>query len=306
MLQTPMLVIAHRGASGHRPEHTVEAYKLAIDMGAGAIEPDLVITKDGVLIARHENEIGDTTDVADKFPGRRTTRTIEGKPVSGWFAEDFTMAEIRGLRARERLRFRSHNYDGRFPIPTFDDVLDLVDAVRRETGKVIVVYPETKHPAYFRQLGLPLEDRVLERLGARGFTERDSPVFVQSFDPSSLQYLRSRTRVRLVQLTERPSDVTPERLVAIAKYADGLGVEKRLILPEAPDRRLLPPTTVIADARRAGLFVHVWTMRSEPDYLSPSYGGDAAAEVRRFAELGVDGLFTDFPDTALAALTRAR
>jgi glycerophosphoryl diester phosphodiesterase len=297
----PLFVIAHRGASGYRPEHTLEAYRLAITMGADAIEPDLVITRDGVLIARHENEIGDTTDVAERFPSRRTTKTIDGEPVTGWFAEDFTLAEIRTLRARERLSFRSHEYDGRFGVPTFDEVLDLAASAARETGRSIAVYPETKHPTYFRRLGLPLEDALLDRLNARGFVNRDAPVLIQSFERPSLEYLRPRTRVRLVQLTSSAADVTPDRLAAIARYADGLGAEKTLIVPEGPDRRVRPATSIVRDAHAAGLFVHVWTMRNEAPFLSPSYNGDPASEVRQFITLGVDGVFTDFPDVAVRA-----
>jgi glycerophosphoryl diester phosphodiesterase len=299
--QPGLFVIAHRGASGHRPEHTLEAYRLAIQMGADAIEPDLVMTKDGVLIARHENEIGGTTDAAERFPGRRTTKAIDGAQVTGWFTEDFTLAEIRTLRARERLRFRSHAFDGRFGVPTFDEVLDVAEAARRETGRAIAVYPETKHPTYFRRLGLPLEEALLARLEARDLVARDSPVLIQSFERPSLEYLRPRTRVRLVQLLPASAAVTRDRLVAIAGYADGVGLEKTLIVPEAADRRVLPPTTVVADAHAAGLFVHAWTMRSDPVYLSPSYNGDPQAEVRQFMSLGVDGVFSDFPDVAVAA-----
>jgi glycerophosphoryl diester phosphodiesterase len=296
------LVIAHRGASGHRPEHTLEAYSLAIEMGADAIEPDLVITRDGVLVARHEHDIADTTDAADRFPARRTTKTVDGAVVTGWFTEDFTAAELRSLRARERLPFRSHAYDGQFGIPTFDDVLALAAAKSRETGRTISVYPETKHPGHFRRIGLPLEDALLAALARHGLTSKASPVFIQSFEAPSLRYLRERTAVRLVHLTAVPADVTPARLREIATYADGLGAEKRLVLPEGPDRQLLAPTTLVADAHAAGLFVHVWTFRSEAEYLSPSYGGDAAAEVRRFVALGVDGFFTDFPDVAVRAI----
>jgi len=302
----PLFVIAHRGASGYRPEHTAEAYNLAVQMGADAIEPDLVITRDGVLIARHENEIGGTTDVAERFPDRRTTKEIDGKPVTGWFAEDFTLAEIRTLRARERLAFRSHEYDGRFGVPTFDEVLDLAAAARRETGRPIAVYPETKHPTYFRRIGLPLEDVLLDRLKARGLVERESPVLIQSFERPSLEYLRLRTRVRLVQLTSSPADVTADRLAAIARYADGIGAEKTLIVPEGPNRRVQPPTHVVRDAHAAGLFVHAWTMRNEPLFLSPSYGGDPAAEVREFIAIGVDGVFSDFPDVAVRAAQATR
>jgi glycerophosphoryl diester phosphodiesterase len=302
--QAPLFVIAHRGASGYRPEHTAEAYRLAVRMGADAIEPDLVITRDGVLIARHENEIGETTDVAERFPDRRTTKEIDGRSVTGWFAEDFTLAEIRTLRARERLAFRSHEYDGRYGVPTFDDVLDLAASAWRETGRPITVYPETKHPTYFRRIGLPLEEVLLERLKARGLVDRDSPALIQSFERPSLEYLRARTRVRLVQLTSSPADVTPDRLAVIARYADGLGAEKTLIVPEGPNRHVQPPTNVVRDAHAAGLFVHAWTMRTEPLFLSPSYNGDPAAEIRQFVALGVDGIFTDFPDVAITAIKR--
>lgn len=299
----PPLVIAHRGASGHRPEHTIEAYTLAIEMGADVIEPDLVSTKDGVLVARHENEIGGTTDVATKFPARKTTKQIDGKPIEGWFTEDFTLAELQTLRANERLAFRSHAYDGRFTIPTFDAVLELAAAKSRETRRVIAVYPETKHPSYFRGIGLPLEESLVARLQAHGLTSATSPVFVQSFEPSSLQRLRPLTPVRLVQLTSSAADVTPARLAEMRRWADGLGAEKRLLVPENDDdRRTRGATSLVRDAHAAGLFVHVWTMRNEPTFLSPSYGGDPAAEVRLFLSLGVDGLFTDFPDVAVAVV----
>src|SRR5688500_9127596 len=174
-----VLIIGHRGASGHRPEHTIESYTLAIAMDADYIEPDLVSTKDGVLVARHENEIGGTTDVAEKFPARKTTKTIDGQSITGWFTEDLTLAEIRTLRAKERLPFRSHERDGLYPVPTFDEVLALADAKSRETGRTIGVYPETKHPTYFRSIGLPLEPPLLETLAKHGKRDRTAPVFIQ-------------------------------------------------------------------------------------------------------------------------------
>ena len=185
-----ILIIAHRGASGHRPEHTLEAYSLAIDMGADVIEPDIVATKDGALVARHENEIGTTTDVAEKFPDRKTTKTVDGASITGWFTEDFTLAELKTLRARERLAFRSHAYDGQFVIPTFDEVIELADRRSASAGRRIGVYPETKHPTYFRSIGLPLEQRVLDVLATHGKQSRADLVFVQSFEPSSLRTLR--------------------------------------------------------------------------------------------------------------------
>ena len=298
------LIIAHRGASGHRPEHTIEAYTLAIEMGADVIEPDVVITKDGVLVARHENEIGGTTNVADRFPDRRTTKTIDGRTVHGWFTEDFTLAELKTLRAKERLPFRSHEYDGRFQIPTFDEVVALADAKSDLNLPDPDGTTEAKHPSFFRSIGLPLERRLVTLLEAHGLRRKTDAVFIQSFEPASLQMLRPMTRVRLMQLLDEGADVTPNLLAAIAKYADGIGPNKRLVVPAAPDGRLLPPTSVVRDAHAAGLFVHVWTMRSEDVFLSPSYGGDPAREYEQFASLGVDGLFTDFPDVAAAVIRR--
>jgi glycerophosphoryl diester phosphodiesterase len=299
-----ILIIAHRGASGHRPEHTLEAYSLAIDMGADVIEPDLVATKDGALIARHENEIGGTTDVAGKFPDRKTTKTIDGASITGWFTEDFTLAELKTLRARERLAFRSHAYDGQFVIPTFDEVIELADRRSASAGRRIGVYPETKHPTYFRSIGLPLEQRVLDMLAKHGKQSRDDLVFIQSFEPSSLRTLRPLTKLRLVQLLDRGADASAARLAEIATYADGIGANTRLVIPSSGDR-LDPPTTLVQDAHRAGLFVHVWTLRSEPQFLPPTYGGDPRKEYLQFASLGVDGIFGDFPDVARAALRPA-
>ena len=298
------LVIAHRGASGYRPEHTIESYTLAIEMGADVIEPDVVITKDGVLVARHENEIGGTTDVAEKFPGRRTTKSIDGDSATGWFVEDFTLAELKTLRARERLPFRSHAYDGRFLVPTLDEVIDLAARKTRELGRSIAVYPETKHPSYFRSIGLPLEQRLVAVLEAHGLRRKTDPAFIQSFEPASLQILRPLTGVRLMQLLDEDAMATPPVLDAIAKYADGIGPNKRLIVPAAPDGRLQPPTSLVRDAHAAGLFVHVWTMRSDTEFLSPAYKGHPAREYEQFRSLGVDGMFTDYPDAAVAALGR--
>ena len=297
-----ILIIAHRGASGHRPEHTIESYTLGIAMGADYIEPDLDSTKDGVLVVRHENEIGGTTDVAEKFPARRTTKTIDGQSITGWFTEDFTLAEIKTLRARERLPFRSHDRDGLYPVPTFDEVLALADAKSHETGRTIGVYPETKHPTYFRSIGLPLEPPLLETLARHGKRDRTAAVFIQSFEPANLQLLRPQTTLRLVLLLEATADVSPARLAEIRTFADGIGPNTRLIVPANADGTLREPTSLVADAHHAGLVVHVWTLRSEPAFLSPSYGGDAIKEYRQFAELGVDGIFGDFPDVATAAL----
>ena len=315
------IVIAHRGASGHRPEHTLAAYALAIDMGADFIEPDLVSTRDSVLVARHENEIGGTTDVATKFPDRRTTRTIGGRPVTGWFTEDFTLAELKTLRAKERLPSRSHAHDGREPIPTFEEVLDLVERRSRETGRRIGVYPETKHSSYFRSIGLPLEEPLLAALARRGWTTADAPVFIQSFEVGNLRALRARSGVRLAQLvaaTGGPPDagagsgvpatyaemLTSAGLTRIASYANAVGVEKSLVQPIDSAGRRGAPTSLVADAHHAGLAVHVWTLRSDAAFLPKSYAGDAAAEWRLFASLGVDGIFGDFPDVGVTALRR--
>lgn len=298
------IIIAHRGASGHRPEHTIEAYQLAIDMGADVIEPDLVSTKDGVLIARHENEISETTDVATKFPTRKTTKTVDGRSISGWFTEDFTLAEIKTLRAKERLELRSHAYDGKCQVPTFDEVLDLIATVRRTTGKTIGVYPETKHPTYFRSINLPIEEPLVATLKKRKLDQKTSPVFIQSFEASSLQRLRPMTPVRLVMLVSSPAAVTREKLNEMRAYADGVGAEKRLVLPVDASGHVRPATSLIADAHNAKLFVHIWTLRAEAQFLPASYNGSLEAEVRQFVELGVDGMFTDFPDVAAKVIKR--
>ncbi len=297
------IIIGHRGASGHRPEHTLEAYRLAAQMGADYIEPDLVATRDGVLIARHENEIGETTDVAARFPDRKRTRTIDGRGITGWFTEDFTLAEIRTLHAQERLPFRSHAYDGQFAVPTFDEVLDLAATLGRELNRPVGVYPETKHPAHFASLGLALEPRVVEALARHGWNTPNAPVFIQSFEENSLRTLRPLTPVPLVQLLgAEVAPVTDARLATIAGYAQAVGLNQRLIVPLGSDNKTLEPTDIVRRAHQAGLKVHVWTLRNEAAFLSPSYDGDPKAEHRQYAGLGVDGIFTDFPDTARAAL----
>ena len=296
-----MIIIGHRGASGHRPEHTIESYRLAVEMGADFIEPDLVSTKDGVLIARHENEIGATTDVADRFPDRKRTRTIDGQSITGWFSEDFTLAEIRTLRARERLPFRSHQYDGQFHVVTFDEVIELAQKLRTTRGAPVGIYPETKHPTYFRGIGLPLEEKLLASLEKHGWNDRKAPVFIQSFEDGNLRALRKKTTVRLVQLLNQTVTVDEARLKAIAAYADAIGPEKRLLVPVAPDGSLKSPTDLVERAHRLGLLVHVWTVRPESQFLPKGYGGDVQAEFLQLRQLGVDGVFTDFPDLATRA-----
>jgi len=311
------LVIAHRGASGHRPEHTLEAYALAIEMGADFIEPDLVMTSDGVLVARHENEIGATTNVGTVFPTRRSRKVIDGDSVNGWFTEDFTLAELRTLRANERLSFRSHAYDGQFSIPTFSQVMALADSAGRRRKRPVGVYPELKHPSYFRAIGLPLEPRLLQTLNAFGVNSRTAPVFIQCFEVEPLQLLHKQTAVRLIQLlsgSDVPADrawagdrrtgnslASPEGLREIAKYAFGVGINTRMVV--GSDSAAIP-THVVSDAHAAGLAVHVWTLRRESNFLPKRYGGDPLAEVREMQRLGVDGIFSDFPDVVVDGLRR--
>jgi glycerophosphoryl diester phosphodiesterase len=303
---TGPLIIGHRGASGHRPEHTLESYRLAAEMGADFIEPDLVSTKDGVLIARHENEIGATTDVASKFADRKTTRTVDGQSITGWFTEDFTLAEIRTLRAKERLPFRSHEFDGRFLVPTFDQVIELAQKLGKELGRPVGIYPETKHPAYFRGLGLPIEEPLLASLESHDWNRREAPVLIQSFETGNLRELRKKTPVRLMQLVTTAPSVTDAALDDIASYADAIGPEKRLIVPVGPDGALLPPTDLVTRAHAHHLLVHVWTLRIDKEFLPAGYKGRAEAEFEQFASLGVDAMFTDFPDVAARVLGRSK
>lgn len=313
-----VLVIGHRGASGHRPEHTLEAYQLAIDMGADFIEPDLVMTKDNVLIARHENEISGTTDVAEKFPNLKKTKTIDGVKVTGWFTEDLTLKEIKTLRAKERLASRDQSWNFKFEIPTFAEVLQLAQKNSSQTGRTIGVYPETKHPSYFTSINLPLETKVAENLKKVGWDQFESPVILQSFELSSLLKLKKQVHCRLVFLYEE-ADVTPydnvlaknpknygdytkpEELQKLGSLIYGIGPYKRLILPEDKNKNLLPPTTLVADAHKAGLKVHPYTFRSDAPYLAKAYSGDAKKEYIQFFELGVDGVFSDFTQDAVQA-----
>lgn len=300
-----MIVIGHRGACGYRPEHTLESYELAARLGADYLEPDLVITADGVLVARHEPAIGDSTDVADhpEFADRRTTKDVEGVAVTDWFAEDFTLEELRTLRARERLpALRPDNtaYDGRFLVPTYQEVVDLAARMSEELGRTIGTYPETKHPAYFRELGLPLEPPLVALLQANGLDGRDAPVFVQSFG-ANLRALREELACPFVQLIARP----PWDLADVATYADAIGPGKHLVWPG--------PSSLVEDAHAVGLDVHLWTFRAEnrflPEDLRSSADerehGDVTEELRRAIALGVDGVFADQPDLAVAARDRA-
>ncbi|MEU4712920.1 glycerophosphodiester phosphodiesterase [Micromonospora purpureochromogenes] len=324
------IVIAHRGASGYRPEHTLEAYRLAIRMGADYIEPDLVSTKDGVLVARHENEISGTTDVSTRpeFAARKATKTIDGVKVTGWFTEDFTLAELKTLRAKERLpqvRVANTAFDGRFEVPTFQEVIDLARVESRNRGRTVGVYPETKHPSYFAAIGLPLEEPLVAVLRKNKLTHRNDPVFVQSFETANLRKLAAMIDVPLVQLLDaagRPYDftaagdartyadlATPAGLAWIAGYADGVGLNKNLIVPRDATGKLRAPTTVVRDAHRERLLVHAWTFRAENQFLpadfrigaDPNARGDVTAEYELFYGLGLDGVFADQPDTAVAA-----
>lgn len=348
--ERPVLVLGHRGAAGYRPEHTQAGYTLAIEMGADYIEPDLVSTKDGVLIVRHEPNITDTTDVAShpEFASRKTTKTIDGVAQTGWFSDDFTLAEIKTLRAKERLPFRNHAYDGQFAIVTFQEVIDLAKRESAARGRVIGIIPETKHPSYFRAEGLPLEEKLVAMLNAAGYADEKAPVIIQSFEVGNLKRLHVLTKVRLIQLTDakqikpdgaieysRPYDfvlsgdprtygdmLTPTGLAEIATYAYAIGPWKRSIVSVRTvdrdkdgkpddldgdgaitdaDMQTLPPSHLIADAHAVGLKVMPYTFRNECIYLAADYGCDPLKEYRQFYALGVDGLFSDSADKAVAA-----
>jgi glycerophosphoryl diester phosphodiesterase len=324
------IVIAHRGASGLRPEHTELSYNLAIDQGCDFIEPDLVPTKDGHLIARHENEIGGTTDVAGRpeFADRKATKTIDGQQITGWFVEDFTLAEIKTLRARERLpQLRPGNtkYDGQAQLLTFDEVVAIAKAGSKRTGRTIGVYPEMKHPGYFARIDLPVEDRLVALLKKNDLDSASAPVFVQCFEVTPLKTIRAKTKARLVLLTAGeggPADlpdvrysqlVSPSGLKEVALYADGLGPEKTQIVPQDATN-LLPATSLVKDAHAAGLVVHPWTVRAENYFLPASLRrgdataadylaqpGEVSAVFKALYAAGVDGVFSDFPGQAVAA-----
>ncbi|AYC42624.1 glycerophosphodiester phosphodiesterase [Streptomyces griseorubiginosus] len=325
-------VIGHRGASGYRPEHTFGSYQLALDLGADIVEAgDLVPTRDGHLVCRHEPEIGGTTDVADhkEFADRRTTKVLDGVSVTGWFTEDFTLAELKTLRAIERIPAnRPHNtlYNGRWEIPTFEEVLKWQDEQTRRRGKQVWIYPETKHPTYFRKLGLGLEERVAKLLHKHGKDRRNSPVILQSFEPTSIQRLNKLVDNPLVVLLSaantRPFDfvetgdprtvadlITPKGLREIAGYAQGIGPTLDLVITKKADGSLDKETTLVADAHKVGLILHPYTMRNENPFLPAEYRkgtdadayGDAFGAFRRYFATGIDGVFTDNPDTGVLA-----
>ncbi|WAZ20504.1 glycerophosphodiester phosphodiesterase [Streptomyces cinnabarinus] len=325
-------IIGHRGASGYRPEHTLAAYQLALDMGADIVEAgDLVPTKDGHLVCRHEPEIGGTTDVADhpEFAGRRTTKLLDGVSVTGWFTEDFTLAELKTLQAIERIPGnRPHNtlYNGRFAIPTFEEVLRWQEEQTRKRGKQVWIYPELKHPTYFRKLGLGLEERIAKVLRKYGKHKWNSPVIVQSFEPTSIQRLNKLIDNPLVVLLSgpatRPYDfvetgdprtvadlVKPAGLREIASYAQGIGPTLDLVIPKDASGNLTQPTTLVADAHKVGLVLHPWTLRNENPFLPANFRkgtdadayGDVFGAYKVYFATGIDGVFTDQPDTGLLA-----
>lgn len=336
LLSSPVerpLIIAHRGACAYRPEHTLASYRLAIALGADYVEPDLVSTRDGILVCRHENEISRTTDVAShpEFGDRLVTKVVDGRAVMGWFTEDFTLAELKKLRATERLpalRPANCRHNGQHAVPTFDEVLAMVEAESRRRGVVVGVCPELKHPSYFAAWGLPLEPVLLADLRRHHLDRPNAEVLIQSFEPGALRALSIETPVGLVQLINRtgaPFDLatagdargyaeltSPSGLREVSTYAAAIGAHKDLVLPRSVDGTVLGPTGLVNDAHAAGLSVHVWTLRNENRFLpvedrngTDEYGcGDGGAEAQRFFEVGVDGVFADAPDTTAAARQR--
>lgn len=352
------LVIAHRGASGYLPEETLEAYVRAIELGADVIEMDLISTKDGVLMTRHDPNLAFSTDVAKhpEFASRKKTIQVDGETQTGWFSDEFTFAEIRTLGAISTDAERPQQFNGQFKVPTFQEVIDLAKAQSIKTGRTIAIYPETKNPTYFRERGLPLEDKLIAMINAEGWNSKTAPIYVQSFEPGSLKYMKSKgLNTRLIQLvdgdgidpktgrvtyavpTDRPYDwtkagdkrffdvmATPAGLAEIRTYADGIGPWKRYIISTKgtmgadgkqvdinrdgkfndADSTSTSATSFMADAHKAGLFVHPFTFRNESRRLAADYQGDAKAEYLAFYRAGVDGVFTDFTHTAVAARTQ--
>ncbi len=347
------LVIGHRGASGYLPEHTLESYKRAIELGADFVEPDLVATKDGVLIARHEPNITSTTDVSTRaeYAARKTKKVVDGVEEEGWFASDFTLAEIKTLFAKQPVAERDQTQNTRYRIPTFEEVIELAKTEGARVNRTVGVYPETKHPTFHNSINLSLEDRLLAILAKNGYTTKASPVIIQSFEVANLKYLRARTQVRIVQLIDaddvnadgsialvapydKPYDfavardprtfatmLTPAGLKEIKTYADGIGPWKPYLISwkfnngadgkpmdlngdgkiDQRDRVMMPPSDVVKNAHAEGLIVHAFTFRNEPTRLASDFKGDPKAEYQLYYKLGVDGLFSDFPDTALSA-----
>ncbi|MEU7148949.1 glycerophosphodiester phosphodiesterase [Streptomyces sp. NPDC045470] len=330
------LIVGHRGASGYRPEHTLGSYQLALDMGADVIEQDVVPTKDGHLVCRHENDITATTDVSahPEFANRKTTKTVDGAKLTGWFTEDFTLAELKTLRAKERIPgTRQHNtlYDGVWDVPTFEEVLKWADREGRRRGRRIWLHIETKHPTYFRKLGLGLEERLARLLRKYGRHKKHAPNFLQSFEPSSIQRLDKLVDcpkvVLLGTLKDRPWDfevagdprttadlVEPAGLKWISGFAQGIGPDLTVILPRTKDDKLGTPSSVVKDAHAAGLVLHPYTGRNENTFLpadfrrgtDPNAYGDALGYFKKCLATGIDGLFSDNCDTALLAAAEFR
>jgi glycerophosphoryl diester phosphodiesterase len=339
------IVIGHRGACGYVPEHTLTSYFIAMQDGVDYVEPDLVMTKDGVLVARHENEIGTTTDVAShsEFADRCTTKVIDGTPVTGWFTEDFTLAELKTLRARERIpdiRTSNTRFDGQFQVPTFEELLALVQAVQQQRATLakqlgrpaptpIGVYPETKHPTYFQRAGLAMEEKLVATLERYGYKGRQGRAFLQSFEVANLKELSKLTQLPLVQLIEAtgaPYDfvakgdsrtyadlIAPRGLDEISKYAQAIGPAKSLIIPRTSADALSTPTTLISDAHAQGIHVHAWTFRAENAFLpstlrsgsDPKAFGNLESEVKSFLAAGLDGFFTEHADIGVRARNAA-
>ena len=351
------LVVAHRGASGYLPEETMEAYSRAVELGADVIEMDLLITKDGVLVARHDPNLAISTNVAShpEFAARKKTMKVDGETQTGWFIHDFTLAEVKTLGGISTDAERPQQFNGKFKVVTFQEILDFQKLKTRETGRAIAIYPETKNPTWFRDMGLPLEDKLIAMINAAGLNSKTAPIYVQSFEPGSLKYMKSKgLNTKLIQLidgdgidmktgamtyaipVDRPYEwakagdartfsamVTPAGLAEIKTYADGIGPWKRYIISikgtmgadgkpvdvnkdgkiNDADATSLAPTTLVADAHKAGLFVHPFTFRNENRRLPIDYAGDPKNEYLAYYRLGVDGVFTDFTDTAIAART---
>lgn len=327
-LQRPV-VIGHRGACGYRPEHTLASYELAVRMGADFIETDIVPTRDGILICRHESELSRSTSALD-FPDlvdQKRRKIIEGVEFAGIFSEDLTFAQIQRLRAREPMDLRSDDYDDQFPIASLEDLLDAFSHWRSNFNPRLGLIIEVKHPTYFESLGLDIGQNLHATLERAGLLGDDSPVVAESFETSILQRLHQRSGLRIIQLLDAPQMapadratsehhctyadlMTPAGLAAIREYAFAIGPWKRLIVPqrlagEMGDRgasvRLDAPTSLIADAHAAGLQVHSWTFRSEAGFLAEEYAGDPLREYEQFLLLGLDGFISDFPDVAVQA-----
>ena len=327
------LLFAHRGSSALRPEHTLASYAKAIADGADFIEPDLCMTKDAVLVARHENNLTETTDVASRpeFAHLRTTKTIDGQTETGWYVSDFTLKELKTLRAVERLktiRLANQQFDGEFQIQTFEEIIEFVAAESSVRGRAIGIIPEIKHSTFFHSVGLAPEDQFMAILKGHEYTRR-APIEIQSFEVANLKYLRSKLgrpdNIRLMQLVVsgpmHPADVaaaggsltfdqmnTPAGMRDVASYADVIAPPTRVIIPLGKDERLAAPSSFVKDAHDAGLLVHIWTFRPENCFLAADFRNGwgvnarnpegSIAEIRRYIETGIDGLFSD--DSAVA------